>query len=492
LSLGAGAVNHAPAAVGEAAANFGRARRRRAAAPLVADLPLPTRRDAGAGWAVAGQALVRGAVAAVEGAAAAVGEGAAPPCCARPRGTAAAGPGADLAGVAGVIAGATVLRVSEIGALIATADVADRAARPHAAGPAKAALRATAAVPGIAAGRAAAAGLAGLAALSATAVAIGAADRAAAALPGGAAADLKAEFGARPAAAALPRGAGVAAGAAVSRVGLEVGARSGATGLPGAAAAAMEDAAAAVGRAAALPGLARRKRAAGTPIADLAGSAAAIEGAAAEVGEAAAFPGLARRWSAAGARIADLAGGAGGTAGAAVGRVGLEVGARPVAAVLAGGAVSAGHLVQAADAILARLARSTACHIRPAAAEPALVALTGAERGGPRARRVALGLGRRPCRVALGLGGGARLFGRSTSRLAPVAGRTRRQAVTAAAAVRGNGAGPAHEGGHSRAGQTGKPPENVTAGDPTGKALRQGVEPDLVHDSSSCCCWGLD
>ena len=103
------------------------------------------------------------------------------------------------------------------------------------------------------------------------------------------------QVGARPTAAAFSGAARVDAGPAVRWVGLEIGACAAATGLPGGAGTAIEGAPTAVGRAAALPGLACQRRAAD-------------------------------------ALVADLAGGTGGIAGPAVRRVGLDVDARSATA----------------------------------------------------------------------------------------------------------------------------------------------------------------
>ncbi len=164
-------VDRAPAAVGQRPAEleFAGTGLRRAAAGLIADLPRRTRRDAVAGR-IASQALAGGAVAAYQRALAAVGNSAAA-SFARPRGTTAADPEADLIRSAGVIADATVIRVIETGALIATADLAGWAAHSgrQAAGSRIAAFLAAAAVSGGAAPLIAA-GLSGPATLPAAAV----------------------------------------------------------------------------------------------------------------------------------------------------------------------------------------------------------------------------------------------------------------------------------------------------------------------------------
>ena len=160
----------------------------------------------------------------------------------------------------------------------------------------------------------------------------GAAIDAAASLPGWAAAArrLEAGFDARPTAADLSGRAGVTARPAVCRICLKIGAGAAATGLAGAAAAAIEGAAAAVRWAAAFPGLARQRRAADAPVADLAGRTGRI-------------------------------------AGTAVGGIGQDVGAGAAAATFRAGAVDTGRAVRAAG-----------CPTRPRPAVPIGVATPAA------------------------------------------------------------------------------------------------------------------
>ena len=330
MTAAARAIDRTAATVGYRAAFFGIADRWRAATPFVADLSRRTRRDAVSGWVVAGQALAGGAVTAFKRALAAVGDIAAP-SLARPRSTAAADPEADLVGGAGVIAGAAVQPVIEIGAVVATADLAGCAALRRAADSAVAAIP-VAAISSVAA-QAATAVLSCLTTVpAATAIRAIAAIDSAAAFPGGATAvgGFKTGLYARPTAANLAGRTGVTARSAVLRIRFEIGAGAAATRFASA-------------------------------------TAAAIKRAAAAVGRAAAFPGLARQWRAADATVADLAGGTGGVAGSAVRRIGEDVRARATTATFCAGAVDTCCTVRAAGG-----------PTRPRSAVPAGVAATTA------------------------------------------------------------------------------------------------------------------